>query len=409
MSEPITVSRLNQYVAALLDKDENLNPVLVKGEISGFKAYPSGHWYFTLKDEKAAVSCVMFKGYNNRLDFRLENGHKVIVTARASLYDRDGRFQLIVMDVTSDGLGALYLAFEQLKKKLESEGLFDPAHKKKIPLLPTAIGVVTSPAGAVIRDIIQVLSRRYPNFRLKLMPVAVQGAGAAEQIAHAIQKMNEYGAVDVLIVGRGGGSLEDLWPFNEECVARAVYQSGIPVISAVGHETDFTICDFAADLRAPTPSAAAELAMPIRQEQEWAISQMTQRMVRALNQRLEVQKKQVRQLKERRVLRQPMEIVDSRRMDLDRSIQALRQAMKSEVNRAERSLSIFSGKLDALSPLKVLARGYGVVRQVSDQRALISTALVHPGDQIDVYLSDGSLRCDVKEVIDRRLDDPNHE
>ena len=405
MSQPITVAQLNRYVNALLERDSQLNPVMVKGELSGVKSYPSGHYYFTLKDSESAVSCVLFKGYAGRLRFRPENGLKVIVTARASLYDRDGRFQLMVMEMAADGVGALYLAFEQLKQRLEAEGLFDPAHKKKIPVLPRAIGVVTSPAGAVIRDIIQVLSRRFPNFRLQLIPVAVQGAGAAAAIASAIRTFNKLASVDVLIVGRGGGSIEDLWPFNEEIVARAVYASDIPVISAVGHETDFTICDFAADLRAPTPSAAAELAMPIRREQELRISQLTSQMARSLSRQLDQHKLRLRHLQQRRALQQPLEMLDRRRLDLDRLMLSLRRAMETRSARAERSLSILCGKLEALSPLRVLARGYGVVRQVHTGRTLLSTALVNPGDLIDVSLSDGTLRCAVQQVTDRRIND----
>ncbi len=403
MNQPITVAQLNRYVNTLLEQDETLNPVLVKGELSGVKTYPSGHIYFTLKDSEAAVACVLFRGYASRLRIRPENGLKVIVTARATLYDRDGRFQLIVMDMTADGMGALYLAFEQMKKRLEQEGLFDPAHKKKIPMLPSAIGVVTSPAGAVIRDIIQVLSRRFPNFRLQLMPVAVQGEGAAEEIAAAIRHFNELGTVDVIIVGRGGGSIEDLWPFNEEIVARAIYDSKIPVISAVGHETDFTISDFVADLRAPTPSAAAELAMPIRHEQELYLSQQRSRLARALTRQLDQQKLHLKHLLQRPVLRQPTAFIDRRRLDLDRFVIALNRAMENKVDKAERTLSILCGKLDALSPLRVMARGYGLVRTVPDGRVLRSTALVQKGDLIDVSLCDGTLRCEVEAVTDRRI------
>ncbi|MBP8990140.1 MAG: exodeoxyribonuclease VII large subunit [Clostridia bacterium] len=403
MNQPITVAQLNRYVNTLLEQDETLNPVLVKGELSGVKTYPSGHIYFTLKDSEAAVACVLFRGYASRLRIRPENGLKVIVTARATLYDRDGRFQLIVMDMTADGMGALYLAFEQMKKRLEQEGLFDPAHKKKIPMLPSAIGVVTSPAGAVIRDIIQVLSRRFPNFRLLLMPVAVQGEGAAEEIAAAIRHFNELGTVDVIIVGRGGGSIEDLWPFNEEIVARAIYDSKIPVISAVGHETDFTISDFVADLRAPTPSAAAELVMPIRHEQELYLSQQRSRLARALTRQLDQQKLHLKHLLQRPVLRQPTAFIDRRRLDLDRFVIALNRAMENKVDKAERTLSILCGKLDALSPLRVMARGYGLVRTVPDGRVLRSTALVQKGDLIDVSLCDGTLRCEVEAVTDRRI------
>ena len=402
MSQPISVAQLNRYVSALLERDEKLNPVLVKGEISGFKAYASGHYYFNLKDDEATVNCVMFKGQAVKLRFRPTDGLKVIVTAKASIYDRDGRFQLYVSEMTADGLGDLYLAFEQMKKRLSDEGLFDPGRKKKIPMLPRAIGVVTSPSGAVIRDIIQVLSRRFPNFRLRLIPVQVQGEGAASSIAAAIRRFNQLANVDVLIVGRGGGSLEDLWAFNEEVVARAVADSVIPVISAVGHETDFTICDFVADLRAPTPSAAAELAVPVRKEQELLLLQMENRLSRSLAGLLDRQKQRLGHLAENKVFRQPFGFLDQRRMDCDRAAQNLRQAMQRQIVQSERHFSILAGKLDALSPLKVMARGYGVVTSPVSGRFLLSSALVNPGDPVDVWLSDGVLNCEVRQVSDRR-------
>ncbi len=402
MSQPISVVQLNRYVAGLLERDAILNPVLVKGEISGFKSYASGHLYFSLKDEEASVSCVMFKGQTTRLRFKPTDGLKVIVTAKASVYDRDGKFQLYVSDMTADGLGDLYLAFEQLKKKLETEGLFDPERKKPLPLLPRTIGVVTSPSGAVIRDIIQVLTRRFPNFHLQLMPVQVQGEGAAASIAAAIERFNRLGQADVLIVGRGGGSMEDLWAFNEEIVARAVFASKIPVISAVGHETDFTICDFVADRRASTPSVAAELAVPVRREQELMLMQMRSRLAQALGSRLSRQRLHLDNLRQNRAFRQPLEIVDRRRMDGDRALRLLRQTMQSRVAQAERQFSILAGKLDSLSPLKVLSRGYGMITLAANDRVLLSTAMVKAGDQIDVWLSDGVLNCDVRQVGDRR-------
>jgi exodeoxyribonuclease VII large subunit len=402
MTEPITVAQLNRYVASLLEQDSRLNPVLVKGELSGIKLYSSGHLYFTLKDESAAVSCVMFKNQASRLRFKPVDGLKVVVTAKASLYDRDGRFQLYVNEMNAQGFGDLFLAYEQLKKKLELEGLFAASHKKKLPLLPRAIGVVTSPSGAVIRDIINVLSRRFPNFRLILIPVAVQGEGAAPQIAAAIRRFNELRNVDVMIVGRGGGSLEDLWAFNEELVARAVYESAIPVISAVGHETDYTICDFVADLRAPTPSAAAELVMPVRHEQEILLGQYRNRFSRALGNRLNHERQHLQHLLASRVFRQPLDLVDRRRMDVDRLNQALRTIIRQRASLADRHFSILTGKLDALSPLKVLARGFSVVSSAADGRTLVSTALVTPGDRVDVRLSDGLLKCEVLKIIDGR-------
>jgi exodeoxyribonuclease VII large subunit len=402
MTQPITVAQLNRHVAALLEHDSQLNPVLVMGELSGVKTYSSGHLYFTLKDEEAAVSCVMFRSQAIRLRFKPVDGLKVVVTAKASLYDRDGRFQLYVAEMNVQGLGDLFLAYEQLKKKLDAEGLFADSHKKKLPFLPRAIGVVTSPSGAVIRDIIQVLSRRFPNFRLILQPVAVQGEGAAQQIAAAINRFNRLGNVDVLIVGRGGGSLEDLWAFNEEIVARAVYASAIPVVSAVGHETDFTICDFVADLRAPTPSAAAELVMPVRREQEALLRQFASRLGRALDHRLQNQAQRLGHMRASRVFRQPYDLLNRRRLDCDRLSQALRTAIGQKAALAERQFSILTGKLDALSPLKVLARGFGLVSSARDGRTLVSTALVNTGDRIDVRLCDGVLDCEVLGVTHGR-------
>ncbi|MHB8962752.1 MAG: exodeoxyribonuclease VII large subunit, partial [Saccharofermentanales bacterium] len=264
----ISVSQLNRYVASVLDSDPNLSGIQVTGEISSFRRYPSGHLYFNLKDASCSVSCVMFKSSADTIRFHPEDGMKVIVDSRASLYDRDGKFQLYVNFMKQDGVGDLYAAFELLKQKLQAEGLFDAEFKKSIPLLPRRIGVATSASGAVIRDIINVLGRRFPGFNLLLAPVKVQGEGAAASIVKAIETFNQRDDIDVIIVGRGGGSMEDLWCFNDEAVARAVFASCIPIVSAVGHETDFTICDFAADLRAPTPSAAAELVVPVRQELE---------------------------------------------------------------------------------------------------------------------------------------------
>lgn len=402
MSKTITVAQLNKYVAALLDRDENLKNVQVSGELSGFKTYASGHMYFTLKDESASVSCVMFKGQAMKLKFKPENGMKVIITAKASLYDRDGRFQLYAQSMQPDGIGDLFMAFEQMKKKLEAEGLFAQEHKKSIPLLPDCIGVVTSASGAVIRDIINVLRRRFPGFKLQLIPVAVQGDQAAAQIAQAIKVFNLLGRADVLIVGRGGGSMEDLWAFNEEIVARAVYESKIPVISAVGHETDYTICDFAADMRAPTPSAAAELAIPVKNEMLMSISAFQERMKKSLLRRLEYQKIRLTGLTERPVIKNPVENINRRRQNLDWLQERLNNAQSSYLKQAAGELGILMTKLDALSPLKVMTRGYAVVTD-SSNKTIQSTAFIHVNDEIDVALQDGTLNCRVINVKDRRM------
>ncbi len=402
MKQAITVSQLNAYVSDLLEGDSRLNPVMVRGELSGVKAYPSGHVYFTLKDAQAAVSCVLFRGYASKLAFKVENGLNVVVSARATVYQRDGRYQLLVTDMTPDGIGALYLAYEQLREKLKAEGLFDADRKKPLPLLPRSIGVVTSPAGAVIRDIIQVLTRRFYAINLKLYPVPVQGETAAAAIAKAIRFFNDHDLVDVLIVGRGGGSLEDLWPFNEEVVARAVAASHIPVVSAVGHETDHTICDFVADLRAPTPSAAAELVVPVRDEEILKIINGRNRMAQALNRRLEREKERLARLTEARVLKNPYEQLDRRRQDLDGQAAALHQALRGRLTAAEQRLSLLSGQLHALSPLRVLGRGYGLVASADTGKSIRSTALVKAGDRLDVTLIDGTMRCLVDQVMNRK-------
>ena len=400
MSQPISVTELNRYVAAYLEKNEHLNAVQVKGEISGLKAYASGHLYFTLKDKNAQVSCVMFKGQAVRLRFKPIDGTAVVVTAKASLYDRDGKFQLYVSAMAADGLGDLYLAYEQMKKRLDAEGLFDPAHKKPIPRLPRAIGVVTSPSEAVIRDIIQVLGRRFPNFRLQLIPVQVQGEGAAASIASAIDRFNVLQSVDVLIVGRGGGSLEDLWAFNEEVVARSIYRSSMPVISAVGHETDFTICDFVSDLRAPTPSAAAELAMPVRSDEEDKIRRLENRLHHSLSRKSQRESQRLDALLSRPVLAQPLKRIETEQRDLTALVNALRSAEQARLSRSERNFAVLTGKLDALSPLKVLARGYAVARDAQG-KSLVSTALVHTGDPVEIWLSDGILDCTVNQIRER--------
>ncbi len=401
MNAPWSVSELNRYVKGLLEADERLTPVLVKGEISGFKSYPSGHLYFTLKDEESSISCVMFKSSAQKLLFKVTDGLRVVLTARASLYDRDGKFQLYVNDIGVEGLGDLYLAFEQLKRKLSEEGLFDDSRKKRLPLLPGAVGVATSPSGAVIRDIIQVLGRRFPNFTLKLIPVAVQGAGAAAEIADAVRTFNARGDVDVIIIGRGGGSMEDLWAFNDEALARAVAASRIPVVSAVGHETDFTICDYVADLRAPTPSAAAELVMPRREDLELSVLDLRHRLAKGLDRRLEVSRMRLSKSFASSVFQRPLDGLERKRMRLDQSTRALAAALSKRSAMDRSRCMALAGKLDALSPLKVLSRGYGLVSDPRTGRPVTSTAFVRPKDRIDVFLNDGVLDCEVQAVRDR--------
>lgn len=399
--EPITVYQLNQRVQALLERDPFLSSVSVRGELSGCKMYASGHLYFSLKDEQATVSCVMFRRDAARLRFRPVDGTKVVVTARASLYERDGKFQLYVSEMTGAGVGDLFLAFEQLKQRLAAEGLFDESAKKPLPLLPRRIGVVTSPSGAVIRDIIHVLGRRFPNFSLQLVPVPVQGDGAAEKIAAAIRLLNRRQEVDVIIVGRGGGSIEDLWAFNEEVVARAVHASRIPVVSAVGHETDFTICDFAADRRAPTPSAAAEQVMPVRADLDEFLLRQRTRLVQALRSRALLAGERLNRLAQNRIFREPFLLVERRQADLDRMRERQQAAALRRVTDAHSLLNYLSGKLDSMSPLKVLARGYGLVTDPASGRPLTSVRTIRSGDPVRVSLVDGDLDCTVHQVTTR--------
>lgn len=399
--QPVSVTWLNRYVATLLERDPFLSAVRVRGELSNCKLYTSGHLYFALKDEQSSVSCVMFKAQVAKLRFRPVDGTRVILTGRASLYDRDGKFQLYVSEMAADGVGDLFLAFEQLKKRLADEGLFDERYKKPLPTLPARIGVVTSPSGAVIRDILNVLGRRFPRFSLQLHPVPVQGEGAAEKIAAAIRRLNERREVDVIIVGRGGGSIEDLWAFNEEVVARAVFASQIPVISAVGHETDFTICDFVADRRAPTPSAAAELAMPVRSDLEDTIRLQRNRLVQALRSRARIAEERLNRLVGNRIFREPYLLIEKRQADLDRIHERQRLALERRLVAAKAGLQLMAGKLDSMSPLKVLSRGYGLVTDPLSGKPLTSVTRIRNGERVRVYLTDGSLGCTVDEITAR--------
>lgn len=393
----LTVSQLNRYVKSIIEQDYNLQTVFVQGEISNFtNHYKTGHYYMTIKDEFSAIKAVMFKTANMRLKFMPENSMNVIIKGRVSVFERDGQYQLYIDDMQPDGTGAFSLAFEQLKKKLAAEGLFDSEKKKPIPAFPQRVGVVTSPTGAAIRDIINVISRRFPLTELILCPVAVQGDYAAPQIKAAIELFNEEKAADVLIVGRGGGSVEELWAFNEEIVARAVAASDIPVISAVGHETDFTICDFAADLRAPTPSAAAELAVPDSYQQKEMLSAAVYRMQSAVEDRLGLELARV-ELKKSALMRlNPENYIDSLRVRCDKASMAMDSAAKQNIAGKVKEFSALCAKLDAMSPLKILARGYSVASK--DGRILTDSACVNTGDKINVILSNGSLECEVLSV-----------
>lgn len=394
----LSVSELNKYIKDILSRDIILSDIWVKGEISNFKNHYSGHYYFTIKDEKSLLKCVMFRSHASALQFVPENGMKILVRGSISVFERDGQYQLYAVDMQPDGIGALYIAFEALKKKLQAEGLFDESKKKKLPYIPGSIGVVTSSTGAVLRDIINVLSRRFYNVTIKLYPVQVQGKQAAGQIAAAVRRFNELRNVDVIIVARGGGSLEELWAFNEEVVARSIYESEIPVISAVGHETDFTIADFAADVRAPTPSAAAELAIPERAIVESRLDSLKMRLRNAAVKKTSMERLALKRLSESIAFKQPYNKIYQERMLLDVQRRYMHKALAAISTSYKNRLSILVAKLNTLSPLNSLARGYSMVKLEKQDIYIKSIKDVRAGDSILVYLADGSLKCIVEGI-----------
>lgn len=394
----LTVSQLNKYIKDLISKDVVLSGLWVKGEISNFKNHYSGHFYFTLKDEKSLLKCVMFRSNASLLPFMPENGMKVIIRGYISVFERDGQYQLYAEEMQPDGIGALYIAFEKLKKKLEAEGLFDASRKRRLPFLPGAIGVVTSSTGAVIRDIINVLSRRFYNVNLKLYPVQVQGEQAAGQIAAAVRRFNELDNVDVIIVARGGGSLEELWPFNEEIVARSIYESRIPVISAVGHETDFTIADFVADVRAPTPSAAAELVMPERAVVENRLDGLRLRLRNAVMKKTSMERLLLKRIEGSIAFRQPLNKIYQDRMLLDVQKKYMQKALSALNTEYRNRLSLLAATLDTLSPLKSLSRGYSITKSKKDGSLIKSIHAVSVGDRLEISLTDGRLGCTVDSI-----------
>lgn len=387
--EPLKVSELNNYIKGVIDRDERLNNVYIKGELSNFKRHYTGHLYFTLKDETSLIKCIMFKSYTSYLNFEPKDGMSVVILGTVSVFERDGVYQIYAKGMEPDGMGALYTAYEQLKEKLSLEGLFDEKYKKPIPALPRAIGVVTSKTGAVIRDIINVTTRRFPNVNIKLYPSAVQGEGAAENIVRGIEFFNREKNVDTIIIGRGGGSLEDLWPFNEEITARAIFNSEIPIISAVGHETDFTIADFVADLRAPTPSAAGELAVPDIAEVKWKIQNINGRLSNALKKKSDNLKIRLDSLKNAKVLKEPYEIVHRKMLDTDKYIKDLEKVFSMKIKDNHIKLATQMGRLENLSPLKTLMRGYSVIEKL-DGKVVNSVEQLQTGDEISIRLSNGS-------------------
>ena len=383
----VTVSDLNRYIKEKFANDENLSAILVKGEISNFKNHYTGHMYFTLKDENSLIKCVCFKTYAEKLTFMPKDGMKVIVLGSVSVFERDGVYQIYVKMMEEDGQGDLYTKYKELKEKLEKEGLFDETHKQKIPLMPKVIGVLTSQTGSVIRDIINVSTRRNPNVYIRLLPVPVQGEGAAEKIADGIKFMNENNLADVLILARGGGSLEDLWPFNEEIVARSIYESKIPIISAVGHETDFSISDFVADLRAPTPSAAAELAVPDVYEVKRKIDNFQDRLRMALLKKVEVMKLRYDKCMASVVFKEPLRKVNDNYLAIDNLLKRLEASVKIKQEKEKNRYIELVSKLDALSPLKTLSRGYSITEK--DGKIVKSKDELQKGDLVDLRFTDG--------------------
>ena len=390
----LSITQLNEYIRGRMDADPLLNTVAVRGEISNYKQYPSGHHYFTLKDETSALRCVMFKGNAMRLRFRPENGMKVIAVGKVSVYPRDGAYQLYCVSLTVDGVGDLYVAFEQLKKKLAAQGLFDPAHKKPLPRYPGRIGIITSSAGAAVHDMLRILNKRYPLSKVYLLPVRVQGAQAPGEIVSAIRYANYYQLADLLIVGRGGGSIEDLWAFNDELVAHAIYESEIPVISAVGHEPDVTISDYVADLRAATPSNAAELAVPDQDALRQNLDAMSSAMASALSRQLKAARQHLNVLSQSPALRSPTGYIEQREKSLELLKNRLIAAQNQSITRKNQRYIAAVSKLDAMSPLKVLTRGYSMA-QTEAGEVLRSVRQVELGERISVLLSDGKLSATV--------------
>ena len=393
----LSISQLNDYIRGKLDADGLLNAIAVRGEISNYKVYPSGHHYFTLKDENSALKCVMFKGNAIRLRFRPDNGVKVIAMGKISVYPRDGVYQLYCTSMAMDGIGDLYAAFEQLKAKLAAQGLFDQAHKKPIPKYPGTIGIITSSAGAAIHDMLRILRKRYPLTQIRLLPVRVQGAEAPGEIAAAIRYANFHQLADLLIVGRGGGSIEDLWAFNDERVAYAIYESEIPVISAVGHEPDVTISDFVADLRAATPSNAAELAVQDRQALEQNLDAMSAAMATALVRLLKASRKHLEVLSNSPSLKSPVVYLQQRQKSLQLLQNRLVAAENQCIGRNSQRYIALTAKLDAMSPLKVLTRGYAMAQKENGE-VVRSVLQVVPGEQVNVIFCDGKLQTTVTDV-----------
>ncbi len=396
----ITVGELTSYIKGIFENDKLLTNLWIKGEISNCKQAVSGHIYFTLKDSAGCIRAVMFRSRASRLKFLPDNGMSVRVRGFVTVYERDGSYQLYAEEMEPDGVGALYVAFEQLKEKLQKEGLFRQARKRKIPLFPGCIGLVTSPTGAVVRDMTEIISRRWPGAGIILSPVTVQGESAPEDVARGIKMINSLGCVDVIIVGRGGGSLEELWAFNTEVVARAIYSSGAPVISAVGHETDYTIADMVADLRAPTPSAAAELVVPVKSELAHTLKVLRLRINRAMEDHAGRVRRRLDNCLRSQVFRRPVDIIcGSRAMANDMLTRGLHRSMERIIADKKSGLSGTAGRLDALSPLATLSRGYSVCLNQKTGKVIRDSGDINTGDTVCVRLHRGSIKCQVKDTL----------
>lgn len=393
----VEVSQVNEYIKSMLDRDGFLSGLCVRGEISNYKVYPSGHHYFTLKDSGGAIRCVMFKGSAMRLRFRPENGMKVLAAGRVTVFPRDGAYQLYCESLTPDGVGDLYVAFEQLKAKLLAQGLFDPNHKKPLPAYPHRIAIITSSAGAAVHDMLRILGKRYPLAKVMLLPVRVQGAEAPAEIVGAIRYANRWQLADVIITGRGGGSMEDLWAFNDERVAQAIYASEIPVISAVGHEPDVTISDFVADLRAATPSNAAELVAPDQAELRERIGSLQSRMAHCMTRQLNLSRQRLDSVKEKRVLQSPLNYLQDKRLLLDYHQKQLSACAQRLLAAKKQHFIRLTAGLEAMSPLKVLARGYSMTRD-KNGKVVTNAASLQTGDAITVTLQTGELEATVQTI-----------
>lgn len=395
MGKIYTVSEINKYIKMIFDKDVYLNNITIQGEITNFKAHYTGHLYFTLKDDTSTIKCIMFKSFASLIKFKPSDGMKVVITGQVSVFERDGAYQIYCRTMTPEGLGELYLAYEQLKEKLNKEGLFDIAHKKKLPYLPNRVGVITSRTGAVVRDIINVTTRRYPNVNLLIYPAAVQGVNVAQTVIEGLDTFNRLNNVDVIIIARGGGSFEDLFGFNDENLARKIFESKIPVVSAVGHETDFTICDFVSDLRAPTPSAAAELVYPQYSDIVQKISTDRNRIIIGIQNYIIRKREYVKRIKAAKLEKVPLDIINRYRMIIDSTIRKSENNIRLRIERYKSKCMQTISKLDALSPLKTLTRGYSVVEN-EERKVIKSVKDVKKDDKLNLTLVDGKINVIVE-------------